>query len=88
MLPLSFARVWGRLHFAVWKQFLEVSFFFGHRTAPWADVIHDRVWLGKSVLSRHVPKLKMLGITRVLNMQDEYEGEEDGRLWCFPEVSF
>lgn len=74
MLPFPIARAWGRFHFKIWKLFLEVSYYFGHRTEPWSDVIENRVWLGKSVLSRHVPKLKKMGITRVLNMQDEYEG--------------
>lgn len=74
LLPLSLARVWGRFHFALWRLFLEVSYAFGHRVRPWKDVVAGRVWLGKSVLSRHVPDLVRLGITRVLNMQDEYGG--------------
>ncbi len=40
-------------------------------------MIDNKVWLGKSVLSRHVAKLKKLGISRVLNMQDEYCGPID-----------
>jgi hypothetical protein len=76
-LPVKVARIWGRVHFFCWRMFLEMSYSFGHRTAPWTDVIEGRVWLGKSVLSRHVPKLKQLGISRVLNMQDEYEGPVD-----------
>jgi atypical dual specificity phosphatase len=35
------------------------------------------VWLGKCVLARHVPVLRQLGITRVLNLQDEYRGPEE-----------
>jgi hypothetical protein len=73
-MPLPAARLWGRVHFAVWRVCLEVSYTFGHRVTPWRDVVDERVWLGKTVLSRHVPSLAQLGITRVLNLQDEYAG--------------
>ncbi len=77
LLPVWMARIWGRVHFFVWRLTLEVSYSLGHRVEPWKDVVEDRVWLGKTVLARHVPFLRRLGITRVLNMQDEYEGPVD-----------
>ncbi len=73
-LPLPVARLWGRVHFFVWRVCLELSYYFGHRVRPWRDVVENRVWLGKTILSRHVPALAELGITRVLNLQDEYGG--------------
>lgn len=74
LLPVPLARVWGRIHFFFWRLCLEVSYNFGHRQKPWKDVIENRVWLGKTVLARHVPELRRLGITRVLNLQDENPG--------------
>lgn len=73
-LPLPFARVWGRVHFAVWLQVLRLlTRYWGYRKRPWAE-ISPGVWLGKCPLEQHVPLLLQLGVRRVLNLQDEYAG--------------
>lgn len=72
LLPLPIAQVWGRVHFSVWRFVLEALYPY-YRAKPWKEV-RPNVFLGKCLLSRHVPVIKKLGITRVLNLQDEYEG--------------
>ena len=37
-------------------------------------LINPAVRLGKTPLPYHVPVMKKLGITKVINLQDEYEG--------------
>lgn len=73
LMPVVIARPWGRFHFACWWPLLWLLYRFGHRVTPWKE-IRPGVWLGKCLLPDHLPVIKRLGITRILNLQDENVG--------------
>ncbi len=74
LMPAWLAYPWCKLHFMVWDVLVHAANrYFGYRSEPWKEV-RPGLWLGMYVLASHVPTLKALGITRVLNLQAENIG--------------
>lgn len=73
-LPVSVARGYGTVQFSLWRWLFLEPLYPWLREKPWKDVIENSVWLGKCPLPRHVAEMRRLGITRVINLQDEYVG--------------